>query len=45
MKELKGHQVYKKGTLELQEGKRTAAYPFPNVFFELFRSNIVYMTF
>ena len=33
MKQLKGHQISKKGTVELQKGKRTAGYPFSIVFF------------
>ena len=33
MKKWLGHQISKKGTSELQKGKRTAKNPCPNVFF------------
>lgn len=46
MKEHKGQQISKKGTLELQKDeKKAAGYPCPNVFFELSRPNEVFTFF
>ena len=45
MKEWKGHWVSKKGTLDLQKSKRTAAYFCSNVFFELRSPNKLFMIF
>ena len=42
---MKKHQISKKGTSELQKGKKKAGYSNPNMFYELFRQNRFFMIF